>query len=223
MGSIKCQCLSPGFLGASLLLKKVKHSFRKINCETLIHVQTKYFNLWVSTQESRQRADFYASHNLYLKTISHTKEQKQMLEIWPDFHPFTKLKDKWIFLMAVTLTDFLILTFRVSSSFHPEIILWTFLVHLLTSRQGLSVEDVFIYSSDQLSTCKNIARKQRHLKRATRPSALPYSLLNCFVYLRTTNLKIPVTTFSLSLYSQFYFFFSHVLLWSTDTVEVFKI
>lgn len=139
MGSIKCQCLSPVFLGASLLLKKVKHSFRKINCETLLHVQTKYFNLWVSTQESRQRADFYASHNLYLKTISHTEEQKQLLEIWPNFHPFTKLKDAWIFLMAVTLTDFLIPTFLLSEFWLPS---WNHPVNFSSMSPNLKTRSV---------------------------------------------------------------------------------
>lgn len=75
---------------ASLFEKCQAFLQKKINCETLLNLQTKYFNLWVATEESRQIADFYAPHHLYLKTISHTKEKKPR---WPDFHPFTNLFD----------------------------------------------------------------------------------------------------------------------------------
>lgn len=45
-------------------LKNVKHFFRNTNCETLLYLQTQYFNLWVATEVSRLMADFCAPHCL---------------------------------------------------------------------------------------------------------------------------------------------------------------
>lgn len=62
-----------------ITLKNVKHCFRKINCETLLQLQTNYSNLWVVTEESRQRADFMCPSPSLLKTISYAKRQKPQM------------------------------------------------------------------------------------------------------------------------------------------------
>lgn len=125
VGSIKCQHLSPQFGPHSL--KNVKHFFRNINCETLLYLQTRYFNLRVAAEEPRLMADFCAPHCLYLKTIQRSTGERK------DGQILICLK---IPLKVVTLLMFL---FRflcyASSSFHPETTPLTSLVCLLSPCQ----------------------------------------------------------------------------------------